>query len=624
KLGLLKMDFLGLRTLTVIRDTLDMLKKQGIHLKPEDIPMDDPQVFDMICQGDTDGVFQLEGGGMRTFLTNMRPRTFEDIIAAISLYRPGPMESIPRYIRGKQHPETVQYKTPLLAPILDVTYGCMVYQEQVMQIVRDLAGYSYGRSDLVRRAMAKKKKDVMAKERKKFVYGSKEENIPGAVSRGVEPEVAEAIFDEMTAFASYAFNKPHAACYAVVSLQTGYLKCHYPAEFMAALMNSFTGNAGKIAAYIYYCRQQNIPILPPRINSSMRPFTVDQAPNGKKGIRFGMGGVKNVGEKAVDAIVKERESHGPFKDIFDFCRRMSGEEINKRAVESLIKAGCFDDLGAKRVQCIAVYESAMDSQANIRKQNVTGQLSFFDFGQPAESMATSDTFPRLEEYPLKELLSQEKEMTGIYCSAHPLDEYAEYMKHLSFNTAALNELSEREDKGIDEDGRKVSMGGIVVESHAKATKKGAMMGFFTLEDQTGQVECLLFPRIYERYGREIQADQPLLVHGRLSIREDEDAKLVVDALEPLMEPPKKDERTDAQRAKDAREKLYLRIDREQMERVQRILAQVPGQVPVYLNLPKEQITLLCPREIWVRSGNEAMDALNQELSQDDMKVVLKQ
>ena len=292
KLGLLKMDFLGLRTLTVIRDTLDMLRLRGIDLQPEDIPLDDEKVYDMICAGDTDGVFQLEGGGMRAFLTNMRPRNFEDVIAAISLYRPGPMESIPRYIRGKQHPETVKYITPLLAPILDVTYGCMVYQEQVMQIVRDLAGYSYGRSDLVRRAMAKKKKDVMAKERKNFVYGSQEEHIPGAVARGVPAEAAEQIFDEMTAFASYAFNKPHAACYAVVALRTGYLKCHYPAEFMAALMNSVTGNAGKIAGYIYYCRQKGIPVLPPHINCSQRKFSVDLSA-GEPGIRFGMGGGKH-------------------------------------------------------------------------------------------------------------------------------------------------------------------------------------------------------------------------------------------------------------------------------------------------------------------------------------------
>jgi len=623
RLGLLKMDFLGLRNLTVIRDTLDMLKMRGIDMTPEDIPMDDPAVFDMIGQGDTDGVFQLEGGGMRNFLTNMRPRTFEDIIAAISLYRPGPMESIPRYIRGKQHPETVQYKTPLLAPILDVTYGCMVYQEQVMQIVRDLAGYSYGRSDLVRRAMAKKKKDVMAKERQKFIYGSPDENIPGAVSRGVSPEVAEAIFDEMTAFASYAFNKPHAACYAMVSLQTGYLKCHYPAEFMASQMNSFTGNAGKIAGYIYYCRQKGIPILPPRINSSMRKFTVDRTPDGRLGIRFGMGGVKNVGDKAVDAIVRERNAHGPFRDIFDFCRRMGGEEINKRAVESLIKAGCFDELGAKRVQCMAVFESAMDSQTNQRKQNVLGQVSFFDFGQSGEDMHTEETYPPLNEYPLKELLAQEKEMTGVYCSAHPLDEYAEYLKKLSMNTQVLSEIAEQEDHGIDRDGERAVMGGIIAEMHSKATRKGAMMGFITLEDQTGQVECLLFPKVYERYHRELAADQPVLVTGRLSIREDEEIKLVADVIEPLIAPKVPDNRTDAQRARDAKTKLYLRIQRDQLPRIREMLERMPGDIPVYLNIPAENITLLAPKTMWVDDALDARATLMSELNDQDMKVVEK-
>ena len=621
KLGLLKMDFLGLRTLTVIRDTLDMLAEKGIFLKPEDIPLDDEAVYDMICQGDTDGVFQLEGGGMRTFLTNMRPRNFEDIIAAISLYRPGPMESIPRYIRGKQQPETVRYKTPLLAPILDVTYGCMVYQEQVMQIVRDLAGYSYGRSDLVRRAMAKKKKDVMAKERKNFVYGNEAEHIPGAVSKGVSPEVAESIFDEMTAFASYAFNKPHAACYAVVALRTAYLKCHYPACFMAALLNSVTGNTGKTAAYIYFCRQKGIPILPPRINQSLRKFTVDTDEAGRAGIRFGMGGVKNVGDKAVDAIVRERGHGGPYRDIFDFCRRVSGEDVNKRAVESLIKAGCFDQMGAARTQCMAVFESAMDAQTSQRKQNVMGQVSFFDVGQSGEAMRTEETYPPLKEYPLKELLSQEKEMTGVYCSAHPLDEYNEVLAKLPVNTAYLNDLKDREDQGLSEDGRKVTMGGMIVETHAKATKKGPMMGFLTLEDQTGQVECLLFPRIYERFSRTLAADQAVLVTGRLSVRDEEDTKLLVDDVAPLTAEAQRDERTDAQRAKDAKEKLYLRMPREMLPQARSALAKAPGPVPVYINIPEENITLLCPRALWADTAEIAMENLSGLLRPEDMKPV---
>lgn len=495
-----------------------------------------------------------------------------------------------------------------------------------MQIVRDLAGYSYGRSDLVRRAMAKKKKDVMAKERQNFVYGSQEDHIPGAVARGVPAEVAESIFDEMTAFASYAFNKPHAACYAVVALQTGYLKCHYPAEFMAALMNSVAGNAAKISTYIYYCRQKGIPILPPRINSSLWAFAVDEGENGRRGIRFGMGGVKNVGEKAVDAIVRDRAAHGPFRDIFDFCRRLGGEDVNKRAVESLIKAGCFDGMGARRAQCIAVFESAMDAQANQKKQNVTGQVSFFDLGQGAEGMRTRETYPEVPEFPLKELLAQEKEMTGVYCSAHPLDEYAPLLKQLPVNTAYIAELAEQDDKGLHEDGRKVTMGGIIVESHAKSTRKGALMGFLTLEDQFGQIECTLFPRVWERYSHQAAPDQAVLITGRLSVRDDEEIKLLADTLEPLNAPqkPPRDTRTDAQIAKDAPQRLFLRLTRAQMTRAQDLLSPLKGPVPVYINLPQEGITLLAPRSMWVRSTQEAVEKLSGEIGNENMKVVEKQ
>ena len=443
-------------------------------------------------------------------------------------------------------------------------------------------------------------------------------------ARGVPAEVAEEIFDEMTAFASYAFNKPHAACYAVVALRTGYLKCHYPAEYMAALMNSFTGNAGKIAAYIYYCRQKGIPILPPRINQSMRQFTVAHDEKGSMGILFGMGGVKNVGEKAVDAIVEERRRMGPFRDLFDFCRRMAGEDVNKRAVESLIKAGCFDGLGANRAQCLGVYDSAMEAQLNRRRQNVAGQVSFFDLGQSAQALDAPETYPPLMEYPLRELLSQEKEMTGVYCSAHPLDEYEPLLRKLDCSTAYLAELADREDQGLSEDGKRVSMGGIIVETHAKATKKGAMMGFITLEDQTGQVECLLFPRVYERYSHGLSEDQAVLVTGRLSVREDEEIKLVADIVEPLAPPEKIDTRTDAQRAQGARTKLYLRMKRETLAQAQAILAGLPGRIPVYVNLPEEGITLLCPREMWVSDGEQARAMLAPLLPQQDMKVVTKE
>ena len=624
KLGLLKMDFLGLRTLTVIRDTLDLMRSQGVNMKPEDIPMDDPAIYQMISQGDTDGVFQLEGGGMRTFLTNMQPENFEDIIAAISLYRPGPMESIPRYIAGKRDPASVHYETPRLAPILDVTYGCMVYQEQVMQIVRDLAGYSYGRSDLVRRAMAKKKKDVMAAERKNFVYGSEKEHVPGAVNRGVPAAVAEHIFDEMTAFASYAFNKAHAACYAVVAVQTGWLKYYYPAEFMAAMMNSVVGNAAKVAAYIQYCRKKEIPVLPPHVNFSDRKFTVETNKEGVKCVRMGMSGVKNVGNSAVDAIVQERRLSGPYRDVFEFCRRIDSEAVNKRAVESLIMAGCFDHMGATRLQCMRVFDQALEANSAKRRQNVVGQISLFDMGQPTADLAIEDTYPDVGEYPYKQLLSMEKEMTGVYVSGHPLDEYRKELEALEINTAWVAELKERPDAGIDEDGRQVVMGGILTALRPKATKKGAMMGFITLEDLTGQIECLLFPRIFERYSKLLELDMPVLLTGQLSVREEEDTKLLVDVVEPLVQlPPPEEPMSDIERAKRSPVKLYLRMQRSQMDEVKEVLQRQPGKVPVYMNFPDEGITLLAPRDWWCEDAEDMLATLMTTLPEKDMKVVDK-
>ena len=462
RLGLLKMDFLGLRTLTVIRDTLEMMRQLGVDMKPEDIPMDDPEVYKMISDGDTDGVFQLEGSGMRTFLTAMRPENFEDIIAAISLYRPGPMESIPRYIQGKQNPQSVHYETPLLKPILDVTYGCMVYQEQVMQIVRDLAGYSYGRSDLVRRAMAKKKHKIMEQEREYFVHGMVDGDgqvvIPGCVRNGVSEDVANQIYDEMISFASYAFNKSHAAAYSVVAMQTGWLKRYYPEPFMAAIMNSVFGNSAKIAAYIQYCRGRNIPILPPSVNASQWKFTVERLPDGRLGILFGLGAVKNVGAGAVDAIVAQRQK-APFKDIFDFCRRIDTEAVNKRVVESLIKAGAFDFTGARRSQMMAVYDTELDAAISQRKSNVAGQLSLFDLGAGMGMAPQTPRMPPLPEHPLRALLAMEKEVTGIYITGHPLDEHRALLEKMTFSTADLSELEDRPDHGMSLDGPLEEMGG---------------------------------------------------------------------------------------------------------------------------------------------------------------------
>lgn len=493
-----------------------------------------------------------------------------------------------------------------------------------MQIVRDLAGYSYGRSDLVRRAMAKKKKDVMAAERKNFVYGSEKDHVPGAVNRGVPAAVAEHIFDEMTAFASYAFNKAHAACYAVVAVQTAWLKYYYPAEFMAAMMNSVVGNADKIAAYIQYCRNKGIPVLPPNVNYSARKFSVETNSAGVKCVRMGMSGVKNVGNGAVDAIVAVRNVNGPYRDVFDFCRRIDSEQVNKRAVESLIMAGCFDGMGATRLQCMRVFDRALEANASRRKQNVVGQISLFDMGQPTAELALEDHYPDVGEYPYKQLLSMEKEMTGVYVSGHPLDEYRKELEALEINTAWVAELKEHPDNGVDEDGKHVMMGGLLTALRPKATKKGAMMGFVTLEDLTGQIECLLFPRVFERYSKLLELDTPLLLTGQLSVREDEDTKLLVDVVEPLVQlPPPEEPISDIERAKRSPVRLYLRMKREQMEQVRIVLQRQPGQVPVYMNFPDEGITLLAPRDWWCEDAEDMLATLMTTLPEKDMKVVDK-
>ena len=651
RLGLLKMDFLGLRTLTVIRDTLDMLREQGIDMKPEDIPRDDPAVYEMISAGDTDGVFQLEGGGMRTFLTNMKPTCFEDIIAAISLYRPGPMESIPRYIQGKQNPSSIHYETEKLRPILDVTYGCMVYQEQVMQIVRDLAGYSYGRSDLVRRAMAKKKHKVMAQEREYFIHGKLNDDgtidVPGCVRNGVPEEVASHLYDEMTAFASYAFNKSHAAAYAVVCIETAWLKRYHPVPFMAAILNSVYGNPAKIAAYIQYCRSRGIAILPPDVNRSQWKFTVAKAPDGQLGILFGLGAVKTVGQGAVDAIIRARK-HGAYRDIFDFCRRIDTSECNKRVVESLIKAGAFDGMGGNRPQLLAVFESAMDANSSLRKQTVDGQISLFDmaFGG-APLVQENHTLPNLPDYPLRQRLALEKEIAGVYITGHPLDDYRDVLGKLPFSTADLDGLEEREDRGLSLDGQIVDMGGILTEVKGKATKKGAYMGFITLEDLTGQIECLVFPKVYERYQGMMAVDDLVVLHGRLSIREEEAPKLLVEKLIPLeawhpeesapaatmgqstarpVPPPKRHaseapKLTDAQAAAKAPRKLYLRLNRPQMDAASSVLSLYPGSVPVYLHLPAEKMTLLAPKTGWCDASDGCLNRLNALLGAENVKLL---
>ncbi|MDD2648748.1 MAG: DNA polymerase III subunit alpha [Eubacteriales bacterium] len=625
KLGLLKMDFLGLRTLTVIRDTLAMLEKRDIHIKVDEIPLDDKNIYDMISAGETDGVFQLESGGMRQFLTNMKPQNFEDIIAAISLYRPGPMQSIPRYVAGKLDPTSVTYKHELLRPILEVTYGCMVYQEQVMQIVRDLAGYSYGRSDLMRRAMAKKKKDVMAQEREYFVHGLKNDKgeivVPGAVRRGVPEKVAEEIFDEMSDFASYAFNKSHAAAYALVAVQTGYLKYYYPVEFMASMMNSFIGSSGKVAVYIQYIRSAGISLLPPDVNRSFTKFSSDYDANGKLAIRFAMGAVKNVGEQAVDSIVAEREKNGDFKDIFDFCRRVDTSAVNKRAVEGLIMAGAFDCLKGERSQLLAVYESLLDERNAAQKRNIDGQVSLFDIGSSARlSDVFKQTLPNIPPHTKRAMLAMEKEMTGVYITGHPLDEYRDQLERFKWNVKVLMELAEDEIMKANADGESVAMGGIIVSVRSKATKKGSLMGFCVLEDMYGQVECLLFPRVYEKYAELLSADRIVVMTGKLSAREEEDIKLLVDSVAEMSKAPVIAE-LPRPAVSEKTQKLYIRVPSARQEEAKTLITLHPGLTPVVLHFPDTKQTLQAPKTMWVDADAQFVSQLKQKLG--DENVVLK-
>jgi DNA polymerase-3 subunit alpha len=543
------------------------------------------------------------------------------------------MDSIPRYIAGKVNPASVQYKTEKLRPILDVTYGCMVYQEQVMQIVRDLAGYSYGRSDLVRRAMAKKKHKVMDEEREIFVHGLKDKDgnitVPGCVRNGVPEQVANEIYDEMISFASYAFNKSHAAAYGVVAMQTAWLKRYYPVQFMAAMLNSVYGNTGKIAGYIQYCRGRGIAVLPPDVNRSRWKFTVDQDAEGKPAILFGLGAVKSVGENAVNAIRRERESRGPYQDIFDFCRRVDPTECNKRVVESLIKAGAFDRMPANRPQMLSVYEQAMDANQSSRKKNVDGQVSLFDmFGdESAQLLGTRIELPDLPDCPPRVKLQMEKEAAGVYMSGHPLDEYKDILKQMSFTTAQLEEDTPKE--GEDPlDGRFVDMGGILTEVKGKATKKGDYMAFVTLEDMGGQIECLVFPKVYEKYQTLLREDAAVVISGKISVREEEAPKLLAERVSRMEEWTRqpKEERTfsggpkltDAQLASKAEKKLFLRLERRDMDRISAILALEAGEIPVYMHIPAEKMTLLCPKSSWCNGSESCLLRLQEALGAENV------
>ena len=570
-LGLLKMDFLGLRTLTVINDAQTMVRQDiDPDFDVEKIPVDDKETYAMLGRGDTDGVFQLESAGMRRVLTDLQPENLEDIIAVISLYRPGPMQSIPRFIAGKKDPSSVQYLSPILEKSLDVTYGCMVYQEQVMQIVRDVAGYSLGRSDMVRRAMAKKKQSEMEKEKKVFVEGAVDADgnvvVPGAVRMGTGADVALKIFGEMETFAQYAFNKSHAAAYAVVAWRTAYLKCHYPVQFMAAILNSVKDNTTKVSAFIQYCRKHGIAVLPPNVNKSMSKFSVEEG----KSIRYGLSAVRNVGVGAVQAILNGRKER-PYKDLYDFAERVEIEAINKRVVESLIKSGAMDDFPGYRTQKLAMYESILDGEATRRKTMITGQLSLFgDEGLEAPR----PELPKIPEMSPKLLLQYEKEMTGVYITGHPLDEYRERLEKMPCSVQVLQEYAEDEE-WEKFDRMNVTLGGMIIETRMNTTKANKLMCFITLEDLYGTIECLVFPRIYDRLARMIQNDTVVVIRGTLSLREDEEPKLLVEDIRPL------DSAESTPIAPERPKRLYLKIENRALTPMaQNLLREHPGSMVV--------------------------------------------
>ena len=522
ELGLLKMDFLGLRTLTVIKDSENLIKKHNKDFSINNIDYSDKGVFDAISTGKCDGIFQLESAGMKSFMKELKPRSLEDLIAGISLYRPGPMDFIPQYIKGKNNQDSITYDCPQLEAILKPTYGCIVYQEQVMQIVRDLAGYSWGRSDLVRRAMSKKKAYVMEQERKNFIYGNEEEGVKGCVNNGIDEKVADRIYDEMIDFAKYAFNKSHAACYAVVSFQTAYLKTYYPVEFMAALMTSVIDNTSKVAGYIYACKQMNIGILPPDVNESQMEFTVE---NGK--IRFAMAAIKSLGRPTIQAILKERGVNGSFVSMQDFVTRMS-TALNKRAIENFVKAGAFDTFGHTRKAMMIVSDSMLDSAVKQNKDSMSGQMSLFDFAAEEDKKAFEIRIPDVAEYTKEELLGYEKEILGVYVSGHPLDEYTGMVKKYITNVSSDFEIDDETGETKVKDGAVATIGGLITNKTIKTTKKGQLMAFFTLEDVVGTVEVVVFPNSFTANRVVMDHAEKVFVTGKVQANVDENAKLICD------------------------------------------------------------------------------------------------
>ncbi|MFI3177116.1 MAG: DNA polymerase III subunit alpha [Eubacteriales bacterium] len=535
ELGLLKMDFLGLRTLTVIQNTCKLVsRKLQSTFSIDHISYDDQKVLDLIGTGKTDGIFQLESAGMKSFMKELKPQSLEDIIAGVSLYRPGPMDFIPKYIKGKNHHDQITYACKELIPILSPTYGCIVYQEQVMQIVRDLGGYTLGRSDLVRRAMSKKKQAVMEKERDTFIYGNKEEGVPGCVANGIAEEVAREIYDMMMDFAKYAFNKSHAACYAVVAYETAYLKCYYKVEFMAALMTSVIDNSSKVAEYILACRNMGIDILTPDVNEGEVGFSVSG-----DSIRYALNAIKSIGRPIVEALVEERNERGPFLDLRDFIVRMLPRDLNKRAIENLIKAGALDCLEGNRKQFISVYIQIVEQIQQNKKNNLAGQMSLFDFAAEEEKHNFQVQMPNVMEYEKEFILAFEKEVLGIYISGHPLEQDEGIWKKTITAMTTDFVWQEEQEENILKDGAKVTVGGLIVDITIKYTRNDKAMAFITLEDLVGNLEVILFPKVYEKYVSYLKADRKVFIKGRVAVEDERDAKLIADSLLPFEDLPKK-------------------------------------------------------------------------------------
>ncbi len=609
ELGLLKMDFLGLRTLTVIQNAVQMAEtSNGVKIDIDHIDYDDKAVLDSLGTGKTDGVFQLESTGMKNFMKELKPQSLEDIIAGISLYRPGPMDFIPQYIRGKNTPDSITYDCPELESILEPTYGCIVYQEQVMQIVQKLAGYTLGRADLVRRAMSKKKAAVMQQERQNFVYGNEAEHVPGCISNGIPEKVANKIYDDMIDFAKYAFNKSHAAAYAVVAYQTAWLKYYYPVEFMAALMTSVIDNSTKVSEYILVCRQMGIQILAPDINESVGVFSVSDG-----AIRYGLNAIKSVGKPVIEELIREREARGPFKDLADFIDRTSGKEVNKRTVENFIKAGAFDSFGANRRQMMTIYGQMMDDAAQKKKKDFAGQMSLFDFAAEEDKASFKVKIPDVSEYSKEDLLAFEKEVLGFYISGHPLEEYEEQWKNgISHVTTDFLPVEEGELPKVH-DGERAIVGGMITAKTMKATKTNKMMAFLNVEDLVGNVEVIVFPRDYEKNAALLNVDSKVFVSGRISAEEDKASKLILEKIVPFAV---------------ASKELWIQFaDMEEYQRrekdLYRLLMDSEGDDQVVIYVKKEKMKKVLPMSRNVRVNEELLEKLYREFGEKNVKAVQK-